>query len=46
MNDENGQFRYSEIVLLEDKNNEQIEIFLNPIKDDIDNIRLSNIFIN
>ena len=46
MNDENGQFRYSEIVLLEDKNTELIEIFPNPIKDGFVNIRLSDIFIN
>ena len=46
MNDENGQFRYSEIVILEDKNTEQIEIFPNPVQDGIVNIRLADNFIN
>ena len=46
MNDENGQFRYSEIVILEDKNTEQIEMFPNPIQDGIVHIRLGDNFIN
>jgi Secretion system C-terminal sorting domain len=46
MNDINGQFRYSEIVMLQDKNFTPVELFPNPVKDGILNIRLSENLIN
>lgn len=45
MNDINGQYRYSEIIQLTDKNTEPIGIFPNPVKDGILNILLLNNFV-
>ena len=44
MNDINGQYSYSNIVVLTDKNKDPIEIFPNPVTDGILNILLFNNF--
>jgi Secretion system C-terminal sorting domain len=40
MNDLNGNYRYSEIIMLEDKSVEMVEVFPNPIKDGYLNVRI------
>jgi hypothetical protein len=46
MNDINGEFRYSEIVLLQGNNTAAVELFPNPVQDGILNIRLSESLIS